>query len=470
MKLKALALAISVAAAGAVSTQAAAETKVYADFPITVKGYEGDKKHSVSYGGQIARHTLHNSLKKLAGKGNGQANPELKAQMMSYFEGKEAGRAIIDPASKEGFAVKQTEVDQLSKKKNLAGKTYKGAVNGWPGSMTGAEVIAFMIDKASAANKGFDPVHGLDYAQLISKFAMGAVFYNQAVDNYLDEKLEADNKPNGKAYKEGRHYTGKEHVWDEGFGYFGVPAHAMSLDAKTAYAIAKGKANAFKAADANSDSVVDLATEMTYAHGYYAANADKGGKSNYLHTITEAFIDGRQLIADAKGENLTDAQRDQLKAYAQVIKTNWEKVIAEAAYKYAGSVYKDALALDAAVHNNEDPAKLYRKYAKHWGELKGFAMSLQTGGKDLGALAVKLNRLIGYSPVLLGNTQITGIDAKGNYIQSESVSLKEYALQMLQVQQLLDEAFSLVAKNNDQTANLSELADKLGSGASAEND
>ena len=50
--------------------------------------------------------------------------------------------------------------------------------------------------------------------QLISKFIMGAVFYNQVVDNYLDEKLSADKKPNDKPYKKGAAYTGKEHSWD----------------------------------------------------------------------------------------------------------------------------------------------------------------------------------------------------------------------------------------------------------------
>ena len=53
-----------------------------------------------------------------------------------------------------------------------------------------------MIDKASSTDGGFDPLTGYNYPQLISKFMMGAVFYSQAVDNYLDEKLEADNKPN----------------------------------------------------------------------------------------------------------------------------------------------------------------------------------------------------------------------------------------------------------------------------------
>lgn len=59
--------------------------KVYADFPVTVKDYSGDKKSSVSYGGQVARHVLHNSVKKLAGQGTGKPDAELKAKLMSYL-------------------------------------------------------------------------------------------------------------------------------------------------------------------------------------------------------------------------------------------------------------------------------------------------------------------------------------------------------------------------------------------------
>ena len=43
---------------------------VYGPFPITEKSYNGSKKNSVSYGGQIARQLQHNALKKLASKGN----------------------------------------------------------------------------------------------------------------------------------------------------------------------------------------------------------------------------------------------------------------------------------------------------------------------------------------------------------------------------------------------------------------
>lgn len=441
----------------------------YAGFPVTLAGYSGDATHSVGYTGQIARHLLHNAIKSLAAKGDGSNAAELKAQMMAYYSGKDAGRAILSPTSKEGFAVKQTEVDEISKGKELAGKTYKGTIAGWPGNMTGPEVIEFMIDKAAQSEGGFDPLTGYDYQQLISKFMMGAVFYHQAVDNYLDEKLDAGNKPNDKPYKDGVAYTGKEHVWDEAFGYFGVPAHTMGLSAAEAYAIAKGKPDVFAKADANGDGVIDLYTEMTYAHGYYAANADKGGKSNYLHTITGAFIAGRQLITDAGGKALSDAERAQLRGYAETIASNWEKVIAEAAFKYAGSVYKDLQALEKAVEENGDASAAFRKYAKHWGELKGFALALQTGKNNLGETATRLNKLIGYSPVLLGNTQVSGIDADGEYTQAESESMLEYRLHMLKVQKLLAETYDLQARNGDLLGELGGLLDSLG-GAGAETD
>ena len=442
----------------------------YADFPVTVSNYKGNKKTSVSYNGQIARHALHNSLKKLAAKGSGSTNKQLKAEMLSYFEGKDKGRVILDPKTKGSFVIKQSNIDEISTKKNLSDKTYKGAVTGWPGNMTGPEVLTFMLEKAASTDKGYDPLSGYDYAQLISKFAMGAIFYNQAVDNYLDEKLAADKAPNNEPYKTGAAYTGKEHVWDEAFGYFGAPANALKLSPQDIYDIAKQKPEAFAKADANGDGLIDLKTEMTLGHAYYAAGFDKSGKTYYLHTIVQAFLDGRQLITDAKGKALTDQQRSYLKTYANTIAENWEKVIAEAVFKYAGSTYKDLQKLKASVESNGDASAIFRKYAKHWGELKGFSLALQTGKRNLGETAVKLNRMIGFSPVLLGNTQVSGIDAKGNYLQSTSESLEEYMLHMLKVQKLMIDEFGVKARVNDALSSLGDLAEKIGSGKIAESD
>ena len=466
MKLKLL--VSSIALAGSMNVLAAAN---YAGFPVTVKNYQGEATHSVAYTGQAARQVLHTSLKKLSAQGNGKPNPELKAKMLAYFEGKAANRAILAPVSKDGFAVAQSQVDQLSGKKNLAGKTYKGQIAGFPGNMNGPEMVRFMIDKASAADKGFDPLTGYDYTQLISKFLMGAVFYNQAVDNYLDEKLDADNKPNNKPYKDGVAYTGKEHVWDEAFGYFGAPANTLNMSATDVYNIAKQKSKAFDKADANNDGKVSLYDEMAYAHAYYAAGFDKSGKTNYLHTITQAFVDGRQLISDADGKALTNMQRLQLKGYAETIEKNWEKVIAEAVFKYAGSTYKDLAKLHQMVEEkNDNIGKEYRTYAKHWGELKGFALALQTGKNNLGGTADQLNELIGFGPVLLGSTQVTGMNADGEFVQSSSATFEEYMLNMLKVQQLMIDKFGVKARAKDVLSDMGGLADKLSTGVSVEND
>ncbi len=458
-------LSILVGSLCAVNAQAADS---YGPYPITLKNYQGDKTNSVAYTGQMARQVLLTSLKKLSAQGNGEANPALKAKMMSYYTGKDAGRAIISPVTKGSFKIKQTTIDSLSKKKNLKGKTYKGVINGFPGQMTGIELSEFLIDKASSSNKGFDPLTGYDYQQLLAKFLAGAVFYNQAVDNYLDEKLDANNKPNNKPYKKGAYYTGKEHSWDEGFGYFGAPAHTLSLSPYEIVAIKKQKD--IDSADANHDGVVDLYTEMVYAPAYYAATFDKDGETTYTHTIFQAFVDGRELIRDAKGNALTDSERAKLKNYAQIIGTNWELVIAEAAFKYAGSTYKDLAKLQTIIENNGSANKAFRAYAKHWGELKGFLMALQTSGKSLGAVSVRLNRLVGFGPVLLGGNQVTGIDADGNFETGGNQSLGDYQVHMLKVQQVLADNFAIKAKHNDVTAHMSGLLKSLGKSKSAEND
>lgn len=272
-------------------------------FPVTVKGYEGDKTNSVSYSGQIARHVLHDSLKKMAGKGDrGNNAAEVEALMLPYFNGTGEDLAIIAPASKDGFPVKQSTVNEISKGVNISGKFDNGAMPAWPGNQSGVDVALQMIKLAAASEQGYDPVNGMDRGQLISKFTLGEMAYNQAVDNYLDEKLDADNKPNDKPYQEGAHYTGKEHVWDEVFGYFGAAAHSATLTPEQNYAVSKQKDQA--AADANGDGVIDLKTEGGVGPAYYAAGAEKGGNNNtqYMATIFNAFRDGRALIASQKAK------------------------------------------------------------------------------------------------------------------------------------------------------------------------
>ncbi len=165
-------------------TKADGHSNIYGPYPITLKGYEGDETNSVKYTGQMARQVLHDSLKALVKTGD-------LNKMMAYYNG-EDGLEIIAPKSKDGFPIKQTMVSEIGSG-NLSGKMYKGAIAGW-GGLTGPETIEHMMKKASEVEGGFDPATGFDYTQLISKFAMGAVFYNQAANNYLGKKMEIGQK------------------------------------------------------------------------------------------------------------------------------------------------------------------------------------------------------------------------------------------------------------------------------------
>jgi hypothetical protein len=287
--------------------------------------------------------------------------------------------------------------------------------------------------------------------------------------------MRSDTKPNDKPYKDGACYTGKEHSWDEAFGYWGAAAHSLLLSAEDNYNVAKRKDLA--AADYNGDGVVDLKSEYVFAHAYYASSFDKGGKTSYMADITRAFLDGRKLITSADGEKLTDAQRTELMGYVDVISDNWQKVIAESVFKYAGSTYKSLVALESV--SNADLADEFSKYMKYWGELKGFSMALQVGKNNIGETATKLNRMIGFGPMLMDETQIVGIkgmtDSSGKYISSEYEMAKVYTmhdakLHMLKVQKLMIDEFGVVAKSNDMLANMADLASKIGTSESAEND
>ncbi len=271
-------------------------------------------------------------------------------------------------------------------------------------------------------------------------------------------------KPNDQPYKRGKHYTGKEHVWDEAFGYWGAAAHGLNLTAKQNYDLAKMRD--MEAADYDKDDLVDLKSEMNFSHAYYAAAYDKGGKTDYYRTVTQAFVDGRKIIADANGEKLSPEAHQKLAELVKIIESNWEKVIAESVFKYAGSVYKD---LDQLHSHTVSHDKAHADYAKHWGELKGFAMTLQLGKSHQGQAGALLNKLTGFGPVvhdsswILGDphVHVTGIDAKGDYTMGLAPSWEEYKLHMLEIQKLMIDEYGVKARVNDMLADMPSLKSEL---------
>ena len=145
-------------------------------------------------------------------------------------------------------------------------------------------------------------------------------------------------------------------------------------------------------------------------------------------------------------------------------------MLAEATFKYAGSVYKDMAKLKVIMESNGETDKALKTYVKHWGELKGFALALQTGKSNLGETATRLNRLIGFGPLLPNKSQVTDIDSDGNYLRDQGPAWGEYMLHMAKVQKLMIDEFGIKARANDVTGDMKDLAGKLGGKSTAEND
>lgn len=80
--------------------------------------------------------------------------------------------------------------------------------------------VAGVISNGDGSRSYLVAENGLEYAQILQKGMMGAVFMDQMVNNYLTPlKLDVDNDASAV---EG--YTTMEHHWDEAYGYFSIVA------------------------------------------------------------------------------------------------------------------------------------------------------------------------------------------------------------------------------------------------------
>ena len=459
--------------------------KVYADYPVTINPANTTadltgRTTSVSYGGQMERHALRESVKSLLGNiGDDIDNTDeaaIAAKIYNYLDNKDDSGdfkvdTIVAPVNKNDFVMKETMFSELSSPKSLYDESFAGGqaepiegadanvTLGVPGDLTSQEVLDLWVANFArnyAANSGatypgIDFDNGFEWNQMFAKYLMGSVFYNKAVDKYLDEYITAGEKPNSQAYSGGNdHYTGKEHSWDEGFGYFGAAANYGLLDPNTNYNIKKQADGLAEKADWDMDNEVSIYTEYTSGPAYYAADADRNGPTTYGQNIMAAWIAGREVIADAVdsdgyARDLKASELANLDSYADQIRMNWEKTIAEAVYKYAGLSYNDI-----NDYNANPTEKELRDYIHHWSEGKGMMLALQYGGPKAMMTKEKfeeIDNLLGFGPVLPDGSQVIGVS--GNTFQKSAAgttSLADYQAALKQVQMKLDEFYELKTK------------------------
>jgi hypothetical protein len=370
---------------------------------------------SVSYGGQSARHALIAELKHYIGNGGLQADldngdlttkDQVIAKLNSLYN--------ADENSWDGLAItfttaKQTLFNELSSsykslKEKVAGQDTGGQHKDWStefagwgakGSISPVGLIDLYFQQLAdiaidnLGSERFDPItntaipvyvteNGTDLNQLIQKFLLMSIAYSQAMDDYLDEDkgLAADNIAQDKGTKD---YTSLEHQFDEGFGYFGAARDYLAYnDNEIAGKVSSdedGRSDWNGQHDTDADGKIDLTSEINFGNSVNAAKRDRGSKDNtaatdYTKEAMEAFLMGRKLINDNAGMALTEAQTTELLEYRDIAVIAWENAVAGTVVHYINDLHADLEQVGTADFN-------YADTAKHFSELKGFALGLQ---------------------------------------------------------------------------------------------
>lgn len=277
---------------------------------------------------------------------------------------------------------------------------------------------------------------GRDYKQLTQKFLLMAVTFSQGVNDYLQSdfanELAASEKP----------YTTAEHHWDEGFGYFGA---ARNFNAYTDDEIASGEA-----IDMNGDGAIDIRSEYNFGQSTNCAKRDRGTASNaeptdYTQQAFDAFATGRQILRDAaEAGELTAEAAEALDIHVKTAALTWEKCIAATVVHYINDVRDDLAAVDVESNTYPDVAT-YTNLAKHWSEMKGFALGLQFSPespfRENEAALVELQSilaLMGDAPVLADGTMMG---------QPYEGGVEAYREVLLEVRGMLEQAYGFHPDN-----------------------
>ncbi|WP_082378803.1 DUF4856 domain-containing protein [Marinagarivorans algicola] len=368
---------------------------------------EGDS--TVSYTGQTARHVMIEDIKSMIGSMTKGAETGITDRLMTLYQNpsnSQDGEAIL---LKTGdFTLDQTVYSDISAGKNLQGKIAGGYIaDGTPSGETGtligefvgsgmpagtlpstyveamftelgalaaasSDVMVSVAGEPQAVTAPYISAQGVDYQQLVQKFLLMAVGFSQGVNDYLKPSRDFANELGKAEGKEDKPYSTAEHHFDEGFGYFGaIPTYSSYTDAEISTA---------SYIDEDASGSINLKNEYNFGQSINCAKRDKGTASNanptdFTGDISAALYAGRTIVAEATAAgSLSAEQEDQLRTQIKQVALTWEMCIAATVVHYINDVKSDIAKFDGTDY--VDVAH-FTDLAKHWSEMKGFALGLQ---------------------------------------------------------------------------------------------
>ncbi|MDX1496304.1 MAG: DUF4856 domain-containing protein [Salinisphaeraceae bacterium] len=352
---------------------------------------------SVSYQGQICRQVLIIALKNAVEDATEIAKADYRSaggndgSAVPYFDDTIAGTALADASTQNilGLDLPVPEahdtLGELCGTKFLKGKfagndtvtdwkDWNTEFQGVAGFSNAESYLRELLKQASElAESGASPADaphyvsgdGLDYSQLIQKFVTMAVAFAQGTDDYLSDDV--DGKGLNAAFeKDGDSaYAKMEHQWDEGYGYFG---------AARAYNDRSDEVNRSGVVDDNNDGFIDLNSEHNFAASTNAAKRDVGStvQTDLSGDAFDNLIAGRHFISTTQKSfaDMSAAEQAELLGYRDAAVQAWEKAYAATVVHYINDTLAD---MDDIGTPDFDIANI----AKHFSEMKGFALGLQ---------------------------------------------------------------------------------------------
>jgi len=386
---------------------------------------DGSGANSVSYSGQIFRHVLIHDLSAyldgLTDDLNGGRFPaagDIERDLNFYLEFDSTTGGTLPHLVSTDLPALQATYDDISSGKNLveklAGNDAVGQHEDWSTAFVGfsgppmspealvrswfAEIDAQAV-AWSNGNYPRDPqgnpvgavyvtADGRDLKQLAVKTLRGGIAFSQATDDYLDDDepgkgLLADHT----ALEDGKSYTALEHAWDEGFGYFGA---ARAYDMWSLAERSDGQL------DDDGDGMIDLLHEVSWHASVNAGKRDDGSTTGtaFGDDAFGALYDGRALLASL-ATTPSASELATLQSHRDVAVLAWEKAIAATVVHYINDTVADMDLLG-------DPAYSFDDHAKHWSELKAFALHFQFNPRSPMSEAdfASLHALLGDAPVV----------------------------------------------------------------------
>ncbi len=416
-----------------------------------------DDGSGVSYSGQTFRHVLIDDMKSHVGgltdrldAGWFPQDGEVVAELDFYFQFDGATSGSLEHGADTTPAPLQVTYDDIASGKDLVGKVagndetgqhadWSTDFVGWDADgVTSPESLVRLWfeqieDQSIAWSAGDYPLgpdgqpvadvyvtaDGQDLRQLLQKFLVMSIAFSQGADDYMDDDLASKGllSQNSVPDQDGKPYTTLEHAWDEGFGYFG--ASRTYIDWTDDEVADLGHL------DADGDAAIDLLSEVCWGASVNAAKRDRGGvvASSFRQDAWEGFLAGRHLIAGA--DDLDADQLAELQGHRDQAIGAWEAAIAATVVHYINDVLGDMGAFDTADYSFED-------HAKHWSEMKGFALGLQFNPRSplSDAQFAELHSYLGTAPALPGDADAA-----------------DYAQGLLDARALLGSAYGFDAAN-----------------------